>query len=328
MKNAECKMKNAKCNPHQAEKDASVKNFAFCNLHFSLNNSEGVALVLTLVVLAVLTALIVEFSYGVYVSTNSLYNWQALQKLSITARSALRLAAKAVSDNLGKYSYTHPDLIKNFNGVPFPVDRETASVWVEDEGSRFNVNSVVFPNGTLNEQAYNSFLRLLKALELETGIADRIVDWIDPDSAPRLGDSERGVKSGYLDSIDEILLIEGIDGKTYERLLPYVTIYGNGLINVNSAPEPVLMSLSDAIDREMAGRIARFRQDSPFERPEQVLRVAGFDAIGTSLMGRITVKGAVFHITAVVKAGDIRKTVESVLEISGGAATVRYWREI
>ena len=68
---------------------------------------------------------------------------------------------------------------------------------------------------------------MLKALNLKADIADRIVDWIDPDAEPRLRDSENSAKNGYLDSIDELLLIPGIDRESYERLVPYVTIYGS-----------------------------------------------------------------------------------------------------
>lgn len=296
--------------------------------HAVLFNAEGMALVLTLMVLAVLTALVVEFAYGVYVNTNALYNWQASQKLSITAKSAIKIASKLISENINQYSYTHPDLLKDFNGKPFAVAQGTATIWIEDESSKFNVNSLVFPNGTLNEKAYDSFLRLLKALDLDERIADRVADWIDADSVPRLQDSERKAKNGYLDSVDELLLIEGVDRKSYDTLMPYVTIYGNGLININSAGAPVLMSLSEAIDKEMAGRVIRYREDAPFERAEDILKVAGFETTGTSLMGRITVKGTVFHVTSAAKTGDIKRIIESILEISDNSSIVRYWKEI
>jgi type II secretory pathway component PulK len=44
-------------------------------------------------------------------------------------------------------------------------------------------------------------------------------------------------KNAYLDSTDELLQIPGIDKESYDKLLPYVTIYGSGeglfLININ-----------------------------------------------------------------------------------------------
>ncbi|HEX8947690.1 MAG TPA: type II secretion system minor pseudopilin GspK [Dissulfurispiraceae bacterium] len=291
-------------------------------------NSEGMALVLVLLVVAILTAVVVEFSYGVYINTNALYNWQTSQKLSLSARSALKLASEVISENLDRYSYTHPDLLKDYNDKVFADSQGSVSVRVDDEGGRFNLNTLIFPNGTLNTDAYDSFSRLLKALKLDPVIADRVADWIDPDPEPRAGDSEVNAKNSPLDSVDELLLIKGIDRASYERLLPYVTIYGSGLININCAEVPVLMSLSDSIDNEMAQRIVSYRANNPFERADNILKVAGFETIGQSLMGRISVKSSVFRILATARSGDIRRTIESVLEMSYGSPFVRYWREL
>ncbi len=290
--------------------------------------SEGMALILTLMVLTLLTAMVVEFAYGVYINTNALYNWKESQRLSLTAKSALRLAGRAISDNLNRYSYTHPVLLKDYNGRAFPVFQDTATVNIEDESAKFNVNSLVFPNGMLNEIAYASFVRLLTNLQLDPDIAKRVADWIDPDSVERIAGSELKAKNGYLDSVDELLLIRGIDRASYDRLAPYVTIYGNGLINVNCADVPVLMSLSESIDKETAERLVRYREDMPFERAEAILKVAGLETAGTALMGHITVKGTVFHITSVAQAGSIKRVIEGVLEMSGSTPVVKYWREI
>ena len=45
-------------------------------------DQSGMALVITLLALVLITALVVEFSYGVYTSTNALYNWRDSQIFS------------------------------------------------------------------------------------------------------------------------------------------------------------------------------------------------------------------------------------------------------
>ncbi|MBI5639755.1 MAG: type II secretion system minor pseudopilin GspK [Nitrospirae bacterium] len=300
----------------------------------NITDNRGMALVLVLMVVAIITAMVVEFAYGVYINTQSLTNWQTSQKLSLAARSAIKLGGRLISENQSRYSYTYPGTLAMVQPIPFEDLEGTISLRIEDETAKFNLNSLVYVNHNLNETAYKSFTRLLKALRLKAEIADRVTDWIDPDSEPRLRDSESAAKNSYLDSIDELLNMPGIDQETYERLLPCVTIYGSGhgygtgLININSADVPVLMSLSDEIDEKMAERIISFRETAPFEKIQDILKVAGFETSGTSLLSYITVKGGSFHVTASALSGDIRRVIESVMEVSGSGRTVRYWKEI
>ena len=54
-----------------------------------VHNQQGVALVVVLLALVLLTAMVVEFSYGVYTGTNDLYNWRDSQRLSVMAKSGV-----------------------------------------------------------------------------------------------------------------------------------------------------------------------------------------------------------------------------------------------
>lgn len=291
-------------------------------------NSEGMVLVLTLMVISIITAVVVEFAYGVYVSTSALHNWKTAQSLSIMAQSSVRMVAETIAKNNSLYSYTYPGQLDLPYSNPLKNTEANLLLHIEDENAKFNLNSLVYPNGRLNESAYLSFISLLKALDLKPEIADRVADWIDPDVEPRLQDSEEKAKNGFLSSVDELLLIRGIDEKSYNTLLPYVTIYGNGLININGAAVPVLMSLSDGINKEMAQRIVSYRESTPFERAEGIMKIAGFEIVGTSLMGRITVKGGAFHIVATASSAGVHKSVDAVLDISGSSSAVRYWKEM
>jgi len=297
-----------------------------------IRDSRGMALVLTLLVVAVITAMVTEFAYGVYINTNSLYNWQTSQKLSLAARSATRLAGKVVSDQINQFSYTYPGFLEISQKIPSDDIDGTIGIRIEDENSKFNLNTLgglsVVLGGNKDQDPYSCFVRLLKALNLNTDIADRVSYWIDSSSDHRPLDGQSATKNAKLDSVDELLLIPGIDAAGYEKLRPYVTIYGNNLININGADVPVLMSLSSSITSEMAGRIVSYRQNMPFERTSDILKVAGFSSTGQFPMGYITVKGATFHITATASSNDISRIVESVVDIAGDSRTVRYWKEI
>ena len=300
------------------------------------SNQKGIALVVTLLALVLITALVVEFSYGVYISTNNLYNWRDSQRLSIMAKSGVNVSSKFVSDMLIKYdTYSYPGYIELPVENPFEDFNGTVLVRIEDENSKFNINSLVPDNQSVNESdensPYNSFKRLLECLSLDEKIADRIVDWIDKNSEAGLPDAEISAKNSYLVSVDELLLINGINRKDYDKLLPYITVFGDRtlpLINVNGAEAPVIMSLSGSITEEDAKRIIKYRENTPFQKESDITKVAGFDgAKGQSLMNKITVQGENFYIKSTAASGGVKRIIETVLEISKSNTAIKYWKE-
>ncbi len=300
-----------------------------------LKREEGMVLVITLVIVAILTAMVTEFAYGVYTSTASLGNWKESQRLSLIARSGVRLSVRTVSDLYRLYSYTYP------GRVDMPVEGITGGfegrllISVEDENSRFNLNSIVFQNGTLNNEAYTAFRRLLKNLGLEENISDILADWMDRDNSPRAGTGEEYAKNSHLDSSDELLTIRGINTDTYERLLPYITVYGflrrdSALININTASVPVIMSLDGRITTDLAERVIRYREIEPFKKTSDLVQVAGFEgSLGQSLMSRIIVKASNYRIRASAENNKIKRVIDTVVEIKNSDNNlVKYWKEI
>ncbi|MDI6801257.1 MAG: type II secretion system minor pseudopilin GspK [Thermodesulfovibrionales bacterium] len=304
-----------------------------------MKNEKGLALVITLAILVVITAMVVEFAHGVYTTTTSLHNWKESQRLSLIAESGLSLGANALSDIERLRSYTYPAKIELPIHDMLPMQevnrfKSRVIISAEDENSKFNVNSIVWPNGKLNERAYKSLKRLLRVLDLDETIADRLVDWIDKDSEPLLKDSEEGAKNAYLDSQDEMLLIHGVDKKSYEKLSPYITVYGinktdDEMININTASLPVIISMHEDMTSDLAQRIVEHRDIKPFESPESILTVAGLNnAVGQSLMGRIAVKAANFRMISIAEDKGIKRIIECVMKIEGSSIIMQYWREV
>ncbi len=292
---------------------------AICNEYV---NKKGSALVITLLIVTVLISLTVEFAYEVYIGTTALSNWSNAQKASLIAKSGQTLSSKFVED-IRQQSYTY------FSEITVPVVRDFGTdnlllIKIEDENSKFNINSIIYPNGLTNEEAYSSLKKLLEYLNINPSLAMTIADWIDPDHEPRLRDSEYNAKNSDLWSMDELRLIEGVDKKIFETISPFITVYGNGNININSAKLPVLVSLHDDMTETLAKRIIDYRESSPFEATAHVQRVSGMEKIGQRLLGRITVKSSNFRVISKATVNEITRIVESVMDIS---MNVQYWRE-
>jgi len=289
-----------------------------------LRTQNGIALIVTLLALALITAMVVEFAYGVYTGTNNLYNWRDSQRLSVMARSGVNVSARFLSDWLNTQKYTIgfvempiENPFEDFNGI--------ITVRIEDENSKFNVNTIINRRGEKDTYGYDSFVRLLGALPLDKKIADRVLDWIDNDSIANLPDSETNAKNLPFVSVDEMLLINGITRKDYDTLMPYVTVFGDGKININGAEKPVLRSLSGISD-VLAQTVIDYRKNTPFDGTEKILKVSGFeDQLGQSLMGYITVKGGAFYISSIAQSSGVKRIIETVLNTD--KEKIEYWKE-
>jgi general secretion pathway protein K len=294
-------------------------------------SQKGMALIIVLLIMAIMTAMVVEFASATYTANASLYNWKEAQNLSLAARSGINLAIKVASDNYERYSYTYPGTVV----VPVPNVLENfegqVMVKVEDENAKFNLNSLILPNGTLNKATYESLKKMLVNLELDEQIADKIADWINRNRKAGPGILEVSAKNAYMNSVDELWLIA--DSKACEKMVPLVTVYGVGavyanIININTASVPVLMALDDTMTSALAERIVNYRSIEPFKQTSDIVKVAGFEgSSGQSLIGKIAVKASNFRITSEASQDRLKRIIDCVVENSGGGFTVRYWQE-
>ena len=65
-------------------------------------------------------------------------------------------------------------------------------------------------------------------------------------------------KDADYEVLDELLLVKGVTRDIYERILPYVTIYGEGKVNINTASGPVLAALG--LDDDLVAKILSVRR--------------------------------------------------------------------
>ena len=291
---------------------------------FTVHSKKGSVLIITLLIVTVLTGLAVEFAYEVYTGTAALSNWSNAQKASLIARSGQTLSTGYLID-MKDFTYTYPGEIylpvaKDFNSDVILI------VKIEDENAKFNINSIIYPNGLTNEDALSSLKKLFEYLNINPSLAMAIADWIDPDHEPRLRDYEYTSKNSFLRSMDELKLIEAVDKKVFETISPFLTVYGDGAdrININTAKLPVLLSLHNDMTETLAKSIIDYREISPFENESHLQRVSGMETIGQLLLGRITVKSSNFRVISTAMVNEITRIIESVMDTS---SQVRYWRE-
>jgi len=280
-----------------------------CRLH----NQQGIALIVILLALVLITAMVVEFSYGVYTGTNNLYNWRDSQRLSVMAQSGVNVTARFMKEAAIIEDYKTQSEIEMPIENPFEDFNGTITVRIEDENAKFNIKTLV--NQKLEEETNTreGFQRLLRALSLDEKIAKRVVDYIV------------GAKKSNFDSVDELLLINCISRKDYDTLLPYITVYGDGLININSAKKPVLMCLPGVINDGLAQNIIDHRKRTPFDNAGNIVNVPEFSELGISLMGHITDRASSFYIQSTASSNEVKRIIVTVIDMR--TKRIQYWKE-
>lgn len=232
-------------------------------------------------------------------------------------------------------------------------DDATLTLRIEDSGSRFNLNAVFdHAEGGGAYQESEPFLRelLFKAIsELdippgekvydEAELALALIDWVDPDEESMNGGSEDDyyqtqdppyrARNRPLLSVDELLLIEGFDRQLVDALRPYVTVFpyvGGEGVNLNTAPTHVLALLffNDGVDDRLA-KDDEVKQILDARARGTLLCGEGFNQGGctpiqsivpnaNSIFPAPTFVSTIFTIEAEARVGEIRRSVEAVID--------------
>ncbi len=308
-----------------------------------MKGERGFALVITLIVTALLVAVTTEFIHDVFIETSLLRGYRDAQQASLLAESGVQGGIKVLKMVLSVQEYT--SLLDGWAAPQaFQDERGSLRISIVEESGKLDINSIVFPNGTLNEAYYGIAMRLLEKLQLPTDLCDSIADWIDTDDSTRGGGAETvfyqalptpyKAKNGSLETYEEMRMVSGFDETILAKMNPYVTVYGESKgspyskVNVNTAPVELLAALDEQMTDELAGRIVEYRSQTPIKSPSEITQIAGMESIGIALQGKISVKGSVFRIQSRAQVGDTVRIIEAVVRVVGTESTVLYWREL
>jgi general secretion pathway protein K len=323
-------------------------------------DKSGMVLIIVLLVIAVLTAVIFEFAYdvrlGYHLAENSLSSYQALY----CAQAGLAVATAALEQYGGLWTDEKVAGILS-GGVPLTVGVGHCTTSVVGERGKLNVNGLVGPDGKPVRSRIDQMLRLIDVLNAQRGPEDRIsyglvaaiIDWIDLDDQvtvlPFVQGANAGAESEYyrelekpyycknrpLDALGELLLVKGMTREIFsgrtdpgrEAPLPgmseYLTVYGDGMVNINDASIPVLQTLSEQMDLPLAESIVRNR---PYRTLDELTQVPGMtpDVLRViRTMATVRPGGEYYTMTARGVVGQCVRTVRLAVrkDAAGGRVT-------
>ncbi|RJR50317.1 MAG: general secretion pathway protein GspK [Desulfobacteraceae bacterium] len=309
---------------------------------------SGSVLVVTLLVVLLLAALTLAFSDETGVELALSETSRNTEQAYLTARSGVQEALALMSAESDKDMDTLRDEWLQNEKVTLPDDfmeGSSLTVRVADESGKFNLNTLVDGNGDVDDLRASQARRLFRALGVAEELLEPLLDWLDRDDIERINGAESKYYSGLdtpfscangtLQTLGQLAMIKGYDkglmtedGRRVD-LTPYVTLYTNGKINVNTAPPEVLQCLGEQLDSAMANAIAVYRRSHDLRTMSDLAKVTGLSAdLLSGVSPWVTFKSTTVSVESRGSYRETSRTVRAVVERSGEKATPRliYWK--
>ena len=313
-----------------------------------LLNERGVALIIVIMMISVIIAVTLHLNI---LSRSGIYEAANLGdgiKATYIAKSGFYAGEALLREDKNSFDFLNEDWARSEElsaGSSAFFDAGRFELNIEDQSGKIPINKLVDGN-KYNGKLKDLLTRFLLLPEFDMDeqqvrdIVDAIKDWIDEDDEPTGFGAENiyyeGLEEPYacknapLDCIDEILMVKGIAGDLYygtdekPGIAKYLTVYGEGKININTAPKPVLTVLADGITDEMVSNMDEYRRDEENDLSGSLWyrKVQGMDGI-TIDPELITAKSNIFRIRSTGYLNGISRSVSGTIERQNNNKTVR-----
>ncbi|HZC80902.1 MAG TPA: type II secretion system minor pseudopilin GspK [Nitrospiraceae bacterium] len=307
-------------------------------------DERGIALLLTLLVLTLLVALILEFDAEARREYRDAAAFRDNFKATVLARAAVQAARGVLQQDILKEKLTGQSFDAPTDLWAFPIKNYTIgdgllNAQIEDELGKLNLNDLGIA-GEANAKAttVKKFKRLFELVQVNPDLVDAIVDWVDDNEVQEPAGAESlyyqaqrpsyKAANTHLQTLLELRLIKGITPDMIEKLSTVVTVFpieGGKMVNINTAGPLVLQALDPRITQGMAADIIQAR---PFKTKVDLDRVGSAEEIGKQIRNQYDIKSDLFSARMTVSVNEVTKNAIVVLQrdSSTGVSTVQYYR--
>ncbi|MDA8126951.1 MAG: type II secretion system minor pseudopilin GspK [Deltaproteobacteria bacterium] len=312
------------------------------------DSNRGVALILVLLMISLIVAVTIQLNrstrgeiYGAANLSDGI-RLRAVAQSGFQAGESVLLTDKNNFDALTETWANSELLTLRFEPL---FERASFKLLIEDEGGKIAVNRLV-ANGAFNAPVRELLLRLLTGPDfgLAQGKAEELLeaikDWIDADGDVTGSGAEGAyyaglsrpyaVKNAPLDCIEELLMVKGITPELFygmgksPGLAQCLTVFGEGKLNINTAPLPVLQALAAEMTPELAASLDEYRREARNDLADplwyqKIPGTAGLHFPQALLVAR----SEIFRITAVGLQGSMTERVTGVVQRDGDRKKIK-----
>jgi general secretion pathway protein K len=262
------------------------------------NNEKGMALLVVLVIVTLLTALLTELAFSTMVELRLVETFRDSTRAYYLAKGGVNAGRMILQDDRNNFdSFSEPWS----QGVAnYPVGEGAVSVRIADLDGKLGINAMVMGD-TPRAIMVDRFYRLLITLDLGGGadpaeLTAALIDWMDRGDQPyrqiltdgvdipvegaevdfyqRLPDPYR-IKNGPIETLEELTLIKGFSAQVVEKLRPFISIHDQVSVNINTAAPEVLLSLDAEISLEAVEDVINLRKAAPIKEVRELEPILG-----------------------------------------------------
>jgi len=300
----------------------------------AVHSESGMALLFVLLVVALLSALVMEFSYDTLVDLRLAETFRDRTRAAYLARGGIVAGQMFLKEDRNGYDALDEMWAQGLSN--YPVDEGGVSIEISDLGGRLDVNRLVTTQGNPDAFFRDRFERLFALLDMENPVelCDALIDWLDPDSDPlpygAENDYYRGLPTPYacsngpFDTLDELLRVRGFTPEQLEKLRPHLALHASDKININTATAEVLASLGDSLPLAEAQAVVEQVRAQPLTSLEQLQERFGSEAWYTELRPYLQITSETFRVRS---RGEIHDAVRfATADINRTSSQIYYLR--
>jgi len=322
-------------------------------------NQRGVALVVVLWVIMVLSLLIGGFAFTMHVETQVASYGRKDVKAQMLAYSGIEAARYSLildAQQAGAGDYNARNQFWATNTAMYAehtLGEGKYNVTMIDEESKLPINRLTA------DQLHRLFDLLAVDPSEADVLVDSFLDWTDEDDLHRLNGAENeyyakleppyNAKNAAMDRVEELLLVRGMTREIFSgkpatesdpevpALTEALTTLSSGMVNVNTASSFVLQVLGltqaqvDAVLERRNGPdgVAGTEDDQPFRSTGEFQTMLGtMSPQSLQLLQAITdVHSSHFTAKATGNVGGVERTVRATLKREGAEVSIVGWRE-
>ncbi len=320
------------------------------------NNQKqyGFVLVAVLFVIVLMISLILGVNLQSRLQARQTTDFTSAQQSLFTARAGLNVAMSAIKQANDSFAemLNHP--------MTITLGKHKCEILIVDENSKININKLISGQGKMDRNRVDQCLKLIDILNRDSqseemfkySLIASIIDWVDGDDQVTFFDfvthHNRGAESDYYQSLDQPYNCANqpmslIDELQYvkeasflsegNRILDqYLTVHGDGLININTASKEVLESLSEKMTPALVQMIIELRNQRPFGHIQELRDLPSLDNNAFNQFSHmITVQPEdnVYKIKTSTDVNGIEKIITTVVEKKPQADVIKmvYYKE-
>jgi general secretion pathway protein K len=306
----------------------------------ALPRQRGVALITALLIAALVTVVAVAMASRQQLDVRRTGNLLESDQAYMYALGMEAWAAQVLIEDAANSSVDSRDEIWATKIPPLPVEGGLISGSLEDMQSRFNLNNLIDSMGQADQKQIRMFQTLLTLVnaaepkaQLSPFVANRVADWIDQD-LNALADGAEDLEylnltppyraaNQFMASPSELSALRGVSADAVAALLPFVSALPEPTtINVNTAPELVLMSLDKDITPAIAETLVSLREQGPFEKVNDFVKKLHDDYDIDVDSNMVSVSSEYFLVSADAAIGRTQLHLYSLLARKGNKVTV------